>query len=121
MSSLDFCPERLFSLERLLFLDVCGIVSIEAVPLSVSDVCEKEFVPLGVVARLLLSFPEYIVWTAFVLKELSDEKGKSRLIMRLRTSADPDDYKNSIITFQKTREKEWNRIIRNKKILYKKE
>jgi len=76
--------------------------------------------------RQAVSFPDYIIEsekpnTAFVLKELSSEKGKSRLIMRLKTSADPDDYKNSIITFQKTREREWNRIIRNKKILYKKE
>ena len=76
--------------------------------------------------REAVSSPDYIVEsekpnTAFVLKELSNEKGKSRLIMRLKTSTDPDDYKNSIITFQKTREKEWNRIIRNKKILYKKE
>lgn len=74
--------------------------------------------------REAVSSPDYIVEsekpnTAFVLKELSDEKGKSRLIMRLRTSADPDDYKNSIITFQKTREKEWNRIIRNEKFFTK--
>ena len=56
--------------------------------------------------RQAVSFPDYIIEsekpnTAFVLKELSDEKGKSRLIMRLKTSKDPDDYKNSILTFRK--------------------
>lgn len=70
--------------------------------------------------------PDYIVesdkpFTAFVLKELSNDKGKTRLIIRLKTSTDPSNYKNSIITFQKVREKEWKRIIRNKKILYKSE
>lgn len=37
--------------------------------------------------------------------------------MRLKTSKDPDNYKNSVITLQKVREKEWKRIIRNKKII----
>ena len=30
--------------------------------------------------------------------------------MRLKTSKDPDNYKNSVITLQKVREKEWKRI-----------
>ncbi|WP_407724612.1 PBECR2 nuclease fold domain-containing protein [Ruminococcus sp. JL13D9] len=70
--------------------------------------------------------PDYIIEsdkpsTAFILKELSNQKGKSRLIMRIKTSSDSMNYKNSIITFQKVREKEWKRIINNKKILYKSE
>ena len=73
-----------------------------------------------------VSSPDYIVesekpFTAFILKELSYEKEKSRLIMRIKTSSDPENYRNSIITFQKMREKEWNRILKNKKILYKSE
>ena len=36
------------------------IIFLEAVPLSVSDVCEKVSTSLGVMARLFL-FPEYIV------------------------------------------------------------
>ena len=39
--------------------------------------------------------------------------------MRLATSTDNPNYKNSVITFMKIREKEWNRLLRNKKILYK--
>lgn len=37
--------------------------------------------------------------------------------MRLKTSKDPDNYKNYVITLQKVRKKEWKRIIRNKKII----
>lgn len=71
-------------------------------------------------------YPDYIIesdkpYTAFILKELSDAKGKSRLIMRIKTGFDSEHYKNSIITFQKMREKEWKRLIKNKKILYKNE
>lgn len=31
------------------------------------------------------------------------------------------NFKNSIITFMKINEKEWSRLIRNKRILYKKD
>ena len=41
--------------------------------------------------------------------------------MRLVTSTDNTEYKNSVITFMKIDEKEWNRLLRNKRILYKKE
>ena len=37
------------------------IIFLKAVPLSVSDVCERDLFPLGVVARLPLFLPEYIV------------------------------------------------------------
>ncbi len=89
----------------------------------------KDFINLQDVISSIqeaVSSPDYIVesdkpFTAFVLKELSNQKGKSRLIMRIKTSSEPEYYKNSIITFQKMREKEWRRIINNKKILYKSE
>ena len=51
---------------------------------------------------------------------LSDEYGEQfKLILRLQTSNDPNHYKNSVITFMKIDEKEWNRLLRNKKVLYK--
>ena len=34
--------------------------------------------------------------------------------MRLVTSTDTPEFKNSIITFMKINEKEWSRLIRNK-------
>lgn len=43
------------------------------------------------------------------------------MVLRLITSKDNLDYKNSISTFMKIDDKEWNRLLRNKKILYKRE
>ena len=58
--------------------------------------------------------------TALILKEISVEKEQFKTVLRLATSADNQEYKNSIITFMKIDEKEWNRLLRNKTILYKK-
>lgn len=44
-----------------------------------------------------------------------------KTVLRLVTSKDNPNYKNSIITFMKIDKKEWNRLLRNKTILYKKE
>lgn len=44
-----------------------------------------------------------------------------KLVLRLATSGDNPEYKNSIITFMKIDDKEWNRLLRNKKVLYKNE
>ena len=41
--------------------------------------------------------------------------------VRFTTSKDNKVFKNSIITFMKINEKEWSRLIRNKRILYKRE
>lgn len=71
--------------------------------------------------------PDYIVETnkpntALVLKEMTSETGEQfKTVLRLLTSTDNPEFKNSIITFMKINEKEWNRLLRNKRILYKKE
>ena len=70
--------------------------------------------------------PDYIVETnkantALILKEILLEGEMFKTVLRLVTSQDNTDYKNSIITFMKIDEKEWNRLLRNKRILYKKE
>ena len=72
----------------------------------------------------ILTEPDYIIeankpFSALILKEIEENNEKLKLIIRLKTSNDPEDFKNSIITFQKIRLKEWNRLIKNKKILYK--
>lgn len=74
---------------------------------------------------LIISEPDYIIEdvrpnTAVVLKEIVEGKERFRLALRLVTPGDHPKYKNSIITFMKIREKEWNRLIRNKTVLYKK-
>lgn len=75
----------------------------------------------------IIENPDYIIEsnkkdTALILKEIirSDEK-KFKAVLRLKTSRDKKEFKNSIITFMKINEKEWSRLIRNKHILYKKE
>ncbi len=59
--------------------------------------------------------------TALILKEITDEREVFKLVLRLATTSDNPEYKNSIITFMKIDEKEWNRLLKNKNILYKKE
>lgn len=77
--------------------------------------------------KTVVEAPDYIIEankpnTALILKEIieSDER-QFKTILRLKTSKDNKDFKNSIITFMKINEKEWSRLIRNKRILYKRE
>ena len=77
--------------------------------------------------KCVVEKPDYIVEThkpdtALILKEIvtSDEK-QFKTVLRLKTSKDKIEYKNSIITFMKINEKEWSRLLRNKQILYKRE
>lgn len=74
----------------------------------------------------IIENPDYIIederpGTAIVLKQIEEQSECFRLALRLLTPMDHPAYKNSIITFLKIREKEWNRLVRNKKILYKAE
>lgn len=70
--------------------------------------------------------PDYIIKankpnTATVLKEINDNGEKFQLILRVLTSTDKPEFKNSVITFLKINERTWNKYLRNKEILYKKE
>lgn len=72
----------------------------------------------------IVAEPDYILEankpnTAFVLKGFDDEHFE--LILKLKIYSDPENYKNSIITFLRVKEKKWNKYLRNKKILYKRE
>ena len=74
----------------------------------------------------ILSDPDFILEankpnTAFILKQITENDLTVRLILRLQTSQDPKGYKNSIITFLKIDIKTWNKYLRNKKILYRKD
>lgn len=59
--------------------------------------------------------------TAVVLKEIVYNESVIKTILRLATSADNANYKNSIITFMKIDKQDWNRLLRNKIVLYKRE
>jgi len=71
----------------------------------------------------ILKHPDYILEankpkSAVLLKEIINNGERIQLVLRFKTSSDPVDYKNSIITFMKIRKKEWLRLLNNKKILY---
>ena len=74
----------------------------------------------------IIKSPDYIIEankpnTALILKNFSDGEKQFKTILRLVTSTDNPVFKNSIITFMKINNAEWNRLLRNKKILYNKE
>lgn len=74
----------------------------------------------------IVAEPDYIIKankpdTAVILKEILEGNERFQTVLRLCTSKEPDGYKNSIITFLKIDEKRWNRYLRTKEILYKKE
>lgn len=76
--------------------------------------------------RSIIENPEYIIEankpnTALILKSFSNGNDTFKTVLRLITSSDNSKFKNSIITFMKINEKEWNRLLKNKKILYKSE
>lgn len=70
--------------------------------------------------------PDYIIEankpnSAVALKDITiDESIHLKAVVRLVTSTDCLDFKNSVITFQTIREKEWKRLLKNKPVLYKK-
>ena len=70
--------------------------------------------------------PDYILAankpnSAVVMKAVEAESEQFKLILRLATSADNPSYKNSILTFMKIDKQDWERLLRNKRILYKRE
>ena len=72
----------------------------------------------------MIEFPDYVIEanlpnTALILKSFYEYGEQFKLVLRLQTSNDPNHYKNSVITFMKIDEKEWNSLLRNKKVLYK--
>lgn len=74
-------------------------------------------------AALAVTEPDYIMAankpnTAVVLKEVILGEQHVKLILRIKTSADPAEYKNSIITFQHVSSKRYERYVKNAQILY---
>lgn len=74
----------------------------------------------------IINKPDYIVEankpnTATVLKEITSNDEKFKLVLRLKVEKDPQEYKNSIISFWKIGDTTWKKTIKNKNILYKAE
>ncbi len=93
---------------------------------QIEHICRRHGGDYGCYAKYLpevLQRPDYILAdnkpnTAVVLKKL--EAGL-KLVLRLKTPADAQKYKNSIITFQKEEEKRYQRYTRSARVLYKRE
>ena len=73
-----------------------------------------------------LQEPDYILrgnrpHTALVLKQITTSELTSEVILRLKVSSDPEEYKNSIITMWNLSPKRFRRLLRQSEILYKKE
>ena len=58
---------------------------------------------------------------ALVLKEIVTPELTAEVVLRLKVSDDPEDYKNSIITMWNISQKRFRRLLRQSDILYKKE
>ena len=74
----------------------------------------------------VLDDPDYIFKdkkenSGIVVKKIINEEEHSLLVIKIITSKDNKDYKNSVITGWKITEKRLNNYIRNKNIIYKKE
>ena len=75
----------------------------------------------------IVAQPDFIVETnrsntALILKEFIGEKGETfKTVLRLVASTDDPAFKNSIITFMRINRKEWTRLLKNKRIIYKRE
>lgn len=70
--------------------------------------------------------PDYILEankpaSALVLKHIQSNGKSYKLILRLKTSRDPDGFKNSVISFQKVEDRRYNRYTHSEKVLYRKE
>ena len=63
---------------------------------------------------------EQVLHIALVLKEISTPDLTAEIILRLKVSSDPEEYKNSIITMWSISQKRFRRLLRQSEILYKK-
>ena len=76
--------------------------------------------------RDILDNPDYIFRdkrpnTGLVVKKIQNNVDSSLLVLKIVTSDDKKNYKNSVITSWKITEKRLNNYLRNKDIIYKKE
>lgn len=74
----------------------------------------------------IINDPDFIIEankpnTAVVLKEIEERGEKFKLVLRIKVQGDPEEYKNSIMTFWRIGETTWRKTLKNKTVLYKKE
>lgn len=83
------------------------------------------FEAIGPFLKAAVESPDYILEdapkTGLILKRIDGNGLRMQMVLRIHTSADSPNFKNSIISAWKISESRWNNYLRNKKILYKSE
>ena len=74
--------------------------------------------------KMVIENPDYILEdknfnTGLILKLVEEHNLRFQIVLKIHTSADLSNLKNSIISAWEISERRWNNYIRNKKILYK--
>ena len=77
--------------------------------------------------KKIIETPDYILEdekntdTVIYLKTIKDNNKNLQIVLKLVTKITNKNHKNSILTFWKIKEKTLHQLLRNKKIIYKKE
>ena len=74
----------------------------------------------------IIANPDYIIeankaFTAVILKEIEDNGERFKLILRLKMETDPSEYENSVLSFWRIGTTTWEKTLKNKVILYKRQ
>ena len=118
-------------IDRSKFAEISGDILVEEVILTdkqIEHIKERhpnDYERYYIYMKEIVENPDYILRdikpnTGFLLKEFVEEDKRFQLILRLHTSEDFKEYKNSIITFLKINKKKYNQYLRNKEIVWKK-
>lgn len=80
---------------------------------------------IGYISEILAD-PDYVIEaskpnTGVILKEIEAAGEKFKVILRVKVGNDPAGYRNSILSFWHIGDTTWNKNVKNKKILYKRE
>ena len=91
----------------------------------INDRHPGDFERYGSYIPFIVEEPDYIIedekpGTALLLKEFIEDQVRFRLTLKLQTEKNAG-RKNSVLTFQYVRKKEYDRLIRNKMVLYKRQ
>ena len=74
----------------------------------------------------IIANPDYVIKdsrnsdTMLFLKNIQEKNRNVQVVIKLNTNMKENDKKNSILTFWKVKEKNYNQMIRNKEIIWKK-
>ena len=69
----------------------------------------------------IINDPDFIIEankpnTAVILKEIEERGEKFKLVLRIKVQGDPEEYKNSIMTFWHIGETTWRKTLKNKSV-----